>query len=271
MDKDEIKELAKRIRLNVVRMSNRARSGHLGSALSIVDIIAVLYGKIMNYDVKDPKSKTRDRFILSKGHAGSAVYAALAEMGFISKELLDSHYEDGSLLSGHVSHIGIPGVEISTGSLGHGLGIGIGFALNAKLKKMKYKVFVVMSDGECDEGSNWESALFASHHKLNNLVAIIDYNKIQCIGRIHEVLSLEPLAKKWKSFNWNVFEIDGHSIEQLVNILENLPDNGKPNILIAHTIKGKGVSFMEDKIVWHYRWPRETELIKAEDEINKGS
>ena len=248
-------KLAKNIRIHALKMTSRGGSSHIGAALSMADIIAVLYGVILNIDPTNPQKTDRDRFILSKGHAGAAVYAALAETGFFPVDKLKTHYQDGSDLSGHVSHKGIPGVELSTGSLGHGLSVGVGMALGAKMDSQKHRLFVMLSDGECDEGSNWEAIMFAGHHKLDNVVAIIDYNKSQALGSIEETLDLEPFAQKWLSFGWGVYEVDGHDHQQLTTSLAYLPkENGKPTVIIAHTTKGKGVSFMEkDKVLWHYR------------------
>src|SRR3989338_8319669 len=184
--------LAKKIRLHAVQMTSRGVSSHVASILSMADLLAVLYGSVLKVDPKKPAWPDRDRFILSKGHGGAGVYAALAERGFFPIEWLESHYQDGSLLSGHVSHKGLPGVEMSTGSLGHGLSVGTGMAYGAKLDCLKHRVFVLLSDGECDEGSNWEAILFAAHHKLDNLVAIVDYNKIQSLKSVSETLELEP-------------------------------------------------------------------------------
>lgn len=254
------KHIATRIRLNVVKMTNRGRSSHVASCLSIVDILTVLYSDIINVRPKTTHEPDRDRFILSKGHAGAAVYATLAEFGFIDPELLKSHYQNGSIMSGHVSHKGINGVELSTGSLGHGLGVGAGLALGAKLSSQEFKVYTLLSDGECAEGSNWEAILFASHHKLNNLIAIIDYNKLQSLDSIEKTLNIEPFRSKWEAFGWNVFEINGHDHLEIKNALElarDCPDS--PTVLICHTVKGKGVSFMENSVLWHYRYPHDGE------------
>lgn len=246
--------LAKKIRIHALKMTSSGKSSHIAAALSIADILAVLYGNFLNIDPMDPKRFDRDRFILSKGHAGAAVYAVLAETGFFPIEKLTTHYQNGSDLSGHVSHKGIPGVELSTGSLGHGLGVGSGMALAAKLSDKKHCVVVLLSDGECDEGSNWEAILFSAHHKLDNLIAIVDYNKIQALATVAETLGLEPFADKWASFGWLVREVDGHdhlAIHKSLNELAGM--EGRPKVLIAHTTKGKGVSFMEDSVLWHYR------------------
>ena len=272
MNHDELVKLANKIRVHSIRMANNGKSSHVASALSIADILAVLYGSFLHFDVNNPAYVLRDRFILSKGHAGAAVYATLAEIGFFDKERLLTHYQNGSTLSGHVSHKGIPGIEISTGSLGHGLGVGAGMAYACKNTNTKSRIVVIMSDGECDEGSVWEAALFASYHKLSNMIAIIDYNKLQGIGRVSQSLALEPFGKKWDSFNWNVSEVDGHNIQELDDVLSRInQDNEDLNLIIAHTIKGKGVSFMEDNVLWHYRWPRDNELEQAELELNKNN
>lgn len=259
---------AKRIRLHALRMTSLGGSSHIGSILSMTDLIAVLYGAILRVDPQNPKWPERDRFILSKGHAGAGVYAALAERGFFDVKTLDTHYQDGSILSGHISHKGVPGVELSTGSLGHGLSVGAGMAYGAKLDHQQHRVFVLMSDGECDEGSNWEAILFAAHHGLDNLVAIVDYNKLQSIGSVAETLALEPFADKWRSFGWVVREIDGHNHADIDETLASIPlEVGKPNCVIAHTTKGKGVSFMEDSVLWHYRTARGEEYEAALKEL----
>jgi len=260
--------LARRIRLHALRMTSLGGSSHIGAALSIADILAVLYGCILHVYPDNPKHPNRDRFILSKGHAGAAVYATLAEMGFMPIDKLDTHYQDGSDLSGHVSHKGVPGVEFSTGSLGHGLGVCAGMAFSAKRLGKTHRCVALLSDGECDEGSNWEAILFAGHHGLDNLVAIIDYNEIQSLAPVAETLALEPFADKWKSFGWSVREVAGHDHAALEDALSNLPgETGKPTVVIAHTTKGKGVSFMENKVLWHYRCARGEEYDAAVREL----
>jgi len=260
------KALALKIRKHAVSMTSTGGSSHIGSILSIADILAVLYGSILNYNSSSPKWKNRDRFILSKGHAGAGVYAALAESGFMSTDKLKTHYQDGSDLSGHVSHKGIPGVEFSTGSLGHGLPVATGMALAARINQQHHKVYVLMSDGECDEGSNWEAALFAPHHKLDNLVVIIDRNKLQSIHSTEDTLGLEPFVDKWQAFGWNVIEVDGHNHEQLLSACESSVV-GKPLCIVANTTKGKGVSFMENQVLWHYRSPQGEEYDAAINEL----
>lgn len=262
-------ELGRRIRRNALLMTSNGGSSHIGSVFSMADILAVLYGRVLRVDPRQPKAPNRDRFILSKGHAGAGVYAALAERGFISPETLLTHYTNGSKLSGHVSHKGIPGVELSTGSLGHGLGVGCGMAYAAKLRRQDHRVVVLMSDGECDEGSNWEAIQFAGHHRLGSLVAIIDYNKIQSLKPTEQTLGLEPFAAKWRDFRWEVCEVDGHDHQQLVEALTPRRDlDAPPLCVIAHTIKGRGVSFMEHSVLWHYRTARGEELAAALKELD---
>ena len=263
--------LARRIRISTLRMTSRGRGAHIGSAFSMADILAVLYGGgVLQVDPRNPRWDGRDRFILSKGHAGAAVYAVLAETGFFPVERLQGHYQDGSCLSGHVSHKGIPGVELSTGSLGHGLGVGVGMAKALKLRGGGQRVFVLLSDGECDEGSNWEAILFAAHHGLDNLVAIIDYNKIQSLASVAETIALEPFADKWRTFNWGVAEVDGHDHDAMKQAFERLPVNpGRPTVVIAHTTKGKGVSFMENTVLWHYRTAQGQEFDAALKELER--
>lgn len=263
-------ELAKRIRLHALRMTSRGGSSHIGAVLSMADVLGVLYGGELKVDPKNPTWADRDRFVLSKGHAGAGVYAALAERGFFEIERLETHYQDGSKLSGHVTHLEMPGVELSTGSLGHGLGVGAGMALGAKLDGRKNRVVVLLSDGEMDEGSNWEPILFAGHHKLSNLIAVIDYNKIQSLAPVSETLELEPFADKWRAFGWAVYECNGHehdAIRAQFRAMES--ETQKPKVLIAHTTKGKGVSFMENTVLWHYRTARGEEFDRAVVELQK--
>ncbi len=271
MDAEAIgtEELARRIRRHAVRMTSLGGSSHVGSVLSMADLLAVLYGEVLRVDPARPDWPDRDRFILSKGHAGAGVYAVLAERGFFPVGRLDGHCRDGSDLSGHVSHKNLPGVELSTGSLGHGLPVGAGMAYGAKLDGRAHRVVVLLSDGECDEGSNWEAVLFAAHHGLDNLVAVVDYNKIQSLAPVAETLNLEPFAEKWRSFGWAVVEVDGHDHAALRAAFARLPAvPGRPTCVVAHTVKGKGVSFMEHSVLWHYRTARGEELEAALRELN---
>jgi transketolase len=259
-------DFARRIRAHALRMVFKARSSHIGSCLSMADILAILYTRIMRIDPRQPLLADRDRFIVSKGHAAAIIYATLAERGYIPVSDLDNYCENGSALTGHVSHA-VPGVEVSTGSLGHGLPIAVGMAVAAKSAGMKSRIYCLLSDGECDEGSNWEAILFSPHHKLDNLIAIVDFNKIQSFGRVSEVLNLEPFADKWRAFGWETLEVDGHDIPALEKNFAAPPVPGKPRVLIAHTIKGRGVSFMEDKLEWHYKSPSDEQLKAALAEI----
>jgi transketolase len=260
--------LAGAIRQHVVRMTHAAGTSHVGSMLSMTDLVAVLYGKVLRVDPARPEWHGRDRFLLSKGHAGGAVYAALAETGFFHRRELAEYACNGARFSGHISHKQVPGVELSTGALGHGLGVGVGMAKAGKLAKHDYRVFVMLSDGECDEGSNWEAIMFAAHHGLDNLVAIVDYNKIQSLASVADTMALEPFADKWRSFGWTVREVDGHDHDHIADAFAALPfAAGHPNCVIAHTVKGKGVSFMENTVLWHYRSPQGEEFEAAMREL----
>ena len=248
--------LANRIRQDVVRMAHRTHASHIGSALSVADIIAVLYGGFANVFPDDPKNDSRDRIVLSKGHAGMACYAALAEAGFFPRSELNKYYTDGSVYSGHVSHKGVPGVEFSTGSLGQGVCVACGMALSGKIRKQDYHVYAIIGDGENEEGSVWEMALFAAHQKLSNFTVVVDHNKMQAMGFCDKEAGLCDLGLKWKSFGWHVADVaDGNDHAQLVKSLEDV-DPERPNVVIANTVKGKGVSFMENDLLWHYRDPQ---------------
>ena len=250
------KQLAWKIRRHGVEMTHLSGGSHIGAVLSVADIVAVLYADVMNFDTNNPKAESRDRFILSKGHAGAAIYAALAECGFFDTEELKTHYQNGSRLSGHVSHH-VPGVDFSTGSLGHGLSAAAGMALAAKQDKKDYKTYVVLGDGECNEGSVWEAALFAVHFGLDNLVCIVDHNKMQSLDFCTKTLSTTPLSDIWKGFGWNVIEIDGNNHEECLDAFKNGTVTGKPTVIIANTVKGKGIPFMENDILWQYRFPHD--------------
>ena len=262
-DTESLEEIAREIRRRIVVMCFHAGGGHIAPSLSSVDILVALYFKILKIDKNSYKSDDRDRFILSKGHAAAALYAVLAEKGIVDKGILNTFCQSGSVLGAHPEAHLVSGIEFSSGSLGHGLPFGTGIALAGKLDHRDYRVFVLLSDGECQEGSVWEAALFASHHKLDNLVAIIDYNKIQSLGQIDSILGLEPFKDKWKSFGWEVEEVDGHDVSQICKMLGTVPfAKDKPSMLIAHTVKGKGISFMKNEPIWHYRLPATEEEIK---------
>jgi len=262
---------ATKIRTRSLQMVHTARASHIGSALSIADIVATLYDKVLCIDPQKPQWKDRDRFILSKGHACVSVYAALAIKGFITDDELKTYGQDFSLLMNHISHK-VPGVEFSTGALGHGLSFGAGKAFAAKKMGAKWKTFVLMSDGELGEGSNWEAFLFAAHHHLDNLVAIIDYNKLQSLTTVENTLNIEPLANKFNAFGWNVREVNGHDCDALEKTLSSAPWNdNRPSVLIAHTTKGKGVSFMENSVEWHYKSPNAEQFAKAISELESNS
>ena len=259
--------LARSMRISSLEMVAQAKASHIASALSICDILSVLYSDIMCFSPSQPQKIDRDRFILSKGHACVALYAALADKGFFDKSLLASYGQDFSIFMNHVSHY-VPGVEFSTGSLGHGLPFSVGKAKIAKFTGAQWKTFVLLSDGELDGGSNWEAFMFAGHHQLDNLIAIIDYNKLQSLTSTDQTLTLEPLVDKLQSFNWATLRVDGHNhhaLKETFSIAQKL--NGKPVVIIADTIKGKGVSFMENRVEWHYKSPNVDELKLALKEI----
>ncbi len=261
--------LAHNIRIDVLNMIHNSHASHIGSAYSVTDILSVLYADVAKYDINNPKNDDRDRIVLSKGHAGSALYAALAEVGFYSKEKLKDYYANGSFFSGHISHKNVPGVEFSTGSLGHGVCVATGLALRGKIDKKSYHVYAIVGDGECDEGSLWETVLFAHQYKLSNYTIIIDRNRMQALGFCDEIMDTNILYDKFKSFGWNVIEIDGHNHEEIKRALLTHFDNDYPICIIANTIKGKGVSFMENQLLWHYRDPQGEYYIKALEELEK--
>jgi len=264
----ELDAIARCIRGCVVRMSHKARTAHLASALSCVDILVAAYWAVLVIDPARPENPARDRLILSKGHAATALYATLAYRGFFPTNVLDSYTVAGSPLSEHPSPGRLPGIEAATGSLGHGLPLGVGMALAGRLQQYEYRVFVVMSDGECNEGSVWEAALLAPAHCLDRLVTIIDYNKWQATGRSNDITALCSLREKWAAFGWSVREIDGHDLGALVAEMQNVPDGtNKPVAIIANTVKGRGVSFMEDDNNWHYRSPDAGEAAAALREL----
>ena len=248
--------LAWSIRRHAIDMVHNSHASHIAAALSAADILAVLYADILHVDPKYSLMPNRDRFVMSKGHAGIAVYAALAEMGFFPLEELKRYYMDGSCYSGHISHKGVPGVELSTGSLGHGIAVACGMALAARSRNFPYHIYTLVGDGECNEGSVWETALVANQYLLDNFTAIVDRNKLQAMGECEKVMSMEPLAEKWKSFGWTVIRVlDGHDHTQLKEAFHTSA-NGHPRCIIAETVKGKGISFMENQLLWHYRDPQ---------------
>ena len=263
---DPVRELAVAIRSHALRMVHRARASHVGSCLSAADLLAVLYARVLRVRPAEPRWPARDRLVFSKGHAAAALYAVLAERGFFPREWLDTYCAEGSPLIGHASHA-VPGVELSTGSLGHGLNVACGLALAARHDRTGSRTFALLSDGELDEGSTWEAALFAPHHRLENLVAIVDCNGIQSFGSVREVLDLEPLAAKWRAFRWDVREIDGHDLRRIEEALTAPPPPGTPVVVLARTTKGKGVSFMENQLAWHYRSPNDEQLARALAEV----
>lgn len=260
--------LSQNIRRLTLEMVYKAKASHIGGALSMADLLAVLYSNILKFEANNPNWEQRDRFLLSKGHACTSLYATLALSDFFPVSLLNEYGTDGTLLLSHNSSQ-IPGIELSTGSLGHALPVGCGLALAAKRKGKDYNTYVLVSDGELDEGSNWESILFAPQHKLDNLILIVDYNKIQSLGTVAEVISLESLSLKFEAFNWEVFEIDGHNHNQIYEVLNSIQKNAKPKVVIAHTIKGKGINFMENKLLWHYKSPSEQEFNEGINQLMK--
>ncbi len=261
-------EFATRIRRTAIGMVHRANASHIGGALSMADILGVLYNDVLNVKPQEPQWDGRDRLLLSKGHACVSLYAALALKGFFPQKLLDTYGTDGSVLLSHISHH-VPGVEISAGSLGHGLPYAAGLALAAQKKHSPHDIYVILGDGEMDEGSNWEALLFAAHHKLNNLCVIIDYNKIQSLGDTNDVMRLEPLADKLRAFGQHIIDIDGHDHDQLHAAFADfkLHATDQPTVVIANTVKGKGVSFMENRLEWHYKSPNDEQFAQAMEEL----
>lgn len=265
----QLENIAKKIRKKTFLMIFHAGSGHIAPSLSAVELLVALYFKILKIDKNNYRDNDRNRFILSKGHASAALYAILAEKDILDENILNTFCQRDSILGGHPEAHLIPGVEVSTGSLGHGLSFGAGMAFAGKLDKKDYRVFALLSDGECQEGTVWEAAMFASHHKLDNLIAIIDHNKLQSLGQIDNIVSLKPFADKWESFGWGVREVNGHNISGIIDALEKVPfSKNRPSVLIAHTTKGKGISFMENAPIWHYRMTNEDELKIVLDELD---
>jgi transketolase len=259
-DSIDYASFARQVRIETLKMIYRARASHIGGAFSITDLLTVLYNGVLNVDPANPDNPQRDRFILSKGHACTALYVTLAIKNFFPLDALQTYGQDNSPFICHASHK-VSGIEFSTGSLGHALPVACGMAVAARTRKENWKTYCLLSDGELDEGSNWESILFAAHHLLNNLIVIVDYNKIQAFGNTNEVINLEPLQEKIRSFGWLPMEIDGHNYQQIEQAL--LTKNEKPMMIIAHTIKGKGVDFMENNLLWHYRSPDTAQFTEA--------
>ncbi|MEI9919613.1 MAG: transketolase [Bacteroidota bacterium] len=261
--------LARDIRATALKMVYEANASHIGGAFSMADLLAVLYDNVLKIDPAIPKDEARDRFLLSKGHACTSLYAVLGLKGFFDLKDLDTYTKNGSSFLSHTSHK-VPGVELSTGSLGHALSVSCGLALAAKRKGRSFRTFCLLSDGELDEGSNWEAILFAQQYKLDNLVAIVDYNKIQSFGDVEEVIGLSPLDKKFESFNWNVIEADGHDHADIEKAFSKAASaKGKPSVVIAHTVKGKGVDYMEHKLLWHYKSPSKEQYEEALKQLSK--
>ena len=267
IDIDSFKQQAVTIRRDILETLQLAGSGHPGGSLSAVEIMLSLYGYAMNHNPKDPKWDGRDRLIVSKGHVSPVVYTTLANFGYFSKEELKTFRKFGTRLQGHVV-TKVPGVEFNTGSLGHGLSFANGIALGARMRGKTFKTYCLMGDGEIQEGSVWEAAMTGAHHKIDNVCAIVDYNKVQENGPTQEIKNLEPLADKWNAFGWNTIEVDGHSLKELATALDNFKNTkGKPTVIIAHTIKGKGISFMEGKCAWHGKAPNQEQLAQALGEL----
>lgn len=264
MDKYSTIDLALKIRELSIKMVTKSKSSHIGSALSICDILAVLYNDVMKFYPKSPNHSDRDIFILSKGHACVSVYSVLGLKGFFKIEDLESYGQDNSKFMTHISHK-VDGVEFSTGSLGHGLPFALGKALAFKLMKKNNKVYVIVGDGELDEGSNWEAILFAAHNSIDNLTIIVDYNNLQSLTTVSETMNIEPLREKFESFGCDVVEVDGHNFSQLKHAFDI--KHSKPKVIVAKTVKGKGVSFMENKVEWHYKNPTNEQLNKAIKEL----
>jgi transketolase len=258
--------VARQLRFKLVQMSHAAGTPHLASALSCVDILVSAYWNVLKIDASRPADAARDRFILSKGHAATALYATLAERGFFPKDWLESFGKFRAPLAEQPAPNCAPGVELATGSLGHGLPVGVGMAMAARIQKRDYRVFVCMSDGECNEGTVWEAAMFAPAQKLERLTVIVDYNKWQATGRSNEIMAMDPLRDKWAAFGWDAHDVDGHDVTAVTRLLRNISP-GKPTAIIAHTTKGKGVSFMQDDNNWHYRIPKPEEVEAARKEL----
>ena len=268
-DVERLEKQAIQLREDIVSMIHAAKAGHPGGSLSAVDMITALYFHVMNIDPADPKNPNRDRFILSKGHACPALYAALARRGYFDPALLNTLRQYHSILQGHPDMNKVPGVDMSTGSLGNGLSVGVGMALSAKLHKQDYMTYVMLGDGETQEGEVWEAAMAANHHDLKNLIAIVDCNGVQINGWTNDVMTVEPMADKWRAFGWNVVEVNGHNMKDLLTALHTAKTMRHPTVILMRTVKGKGVSFMEDNAAWHGAAPDDEQLVKAIVEIQE--
>lgn len=265
----ELEGIARKLRRHIITMISTAGSGHPGGSLSAADIVTALYFDIMKHDPANPHWPDRDRFILSKGHAAPVLYAALAECGYFPLEWLTTLRKTGACLQGHTDSTLTPGVDASAGSLGQGLSIGIGMALAARLDNKDYRTYVLLGDGECDEGQVWEAAMFAPNYKLDNLTAIVDFNTLQLDGFTRDIMNLEPFIAKWAAFKWEVIEINGHDMQQIIDAIRKAQTiKGKPTVIVAHTIKGKGVSFMENNVDWHGKAPNKSETEMALKELS---
>ena len=266
---ENLERIAAELRAEVIGLSHRAKTPHLGSSLSCIDLLVALYWDFLRIDPKKASAPERDRFILSKGHAAPALYVTLCERGFFPRDVLEEYGKDGAALAEQPAPGCAPGVEWATGSLGHGLSVGVGMALSARIQKHNYRTVALLSDGECNEGSVWEAAMFAAAQNLGSLTVLVDYNKWQATGRSEEVMALAPLRDKWEAFGWESYEIDGHDFAEIRAALAcaELPDRTRQLAIIAHTIKGRGVSFMEDDNNWHYRIPSAEELAAARKEL----
>ena len=266
---EEYRELATRIREHCLHMTHRGKSGHLGSMLSMADLLAVLYLRILKVDPAKPDWPERDRFVLSKGHGGAAVYAALAELGFFPKDWMNGYYLDEGKLMGHISHH-VPGVEFSTGSLGHGLPVAVGMALAARHAGKTHRVFCLMSDGDCNEGSTWEAIMFAAQHGFDNLTVVVDYNRVQALGHVEEVIEMEPFEANIRAFGWAFRGIDGHDCAQIEAALSDLPmEGGRPSWILARTTKCKPISWLQDTVASHYGSVNDEQLQAALREVRE--
>ena len=269
-DVERLEEQAVQLRRDIVEMIHAAKAGHPGGSLSAVDMITALYFHVMRIDPQNPRWEDRDRFVLSKGHACPALYAALARRGFFDPKHLTPLRQYHSILQGHPDMNKTPGIDISSGSLGNGLAIGVGMAMSGRLHHQDYMTYVMLGDGEVQEGMVWEAAMAAHHHDLGNLVAIVDCNGVQINGWVNEIMTVEPLADKWRAFGWNVVEVNGHNMKDLLTVLHTAKTMRHPTVILMRTVKGRGVSFMEDDCKWHGNSPSDEELVQAILEIGEG-